>query len=40
VVRDIAAQGLFCPCATNALVKARQDRRFAQAALKLCGSLE
>jgi hypothetical protein len=24
----------------NTLVKIRQDRRFAQAALKLCGSLE
>jgi hypothetical protein len=30
----------FLPCATNTLVKIRQGRRFAQAALKLCGSLE
>jgi hypothetical protein len=30
----------FLPCATNTLVKVRQGRRFAQAALKLCGSLE
>jgi hypothetical protein len=30
----------FLPCATNTLVKIHQGRRFAQAALKLCGSLE
>jgi len=30
----------FLPCATNNLKKIRQGRRFAQAALKLCGSLE
>src|SRR5215469_787980 len=30
----------FLPCATNTLVNTRQGRRFAQAALKLCGSLE
>ena len=30
----------FLPCPTNTLVNTRQRRRFAQAALKLCGSLE
>src|SRR5215469_11049088 len=30
----------FLPCATNTLVNTRQGRRFAQAALRLCGSLE
>jgi hypothetical protein len=30
----------FLPCATNTLLNSCQGRRFAQAALKLCGSLE
>jgi hypothetical protein len=30
----------FLPCPTNTLLNTRQRRRFAQAALKLCGSLE
>ena len=30
----------YLPCATNALVKIRQGRRFARAAPRLCGSLE
>jgi hypothetical protein len=37
---NIAAQGTLCPCATNKQIKTRQGRRFAQAALKSCGSLE
>jgi hypothetical protein len=38
--RRVAAQGPLCPCATNALVNARQGRRFAQAALRACGWFE
>jgi hypothetical protein len=30
----------FLPCTTNTLVKPRHGPRFAQAALKLCGTLE
>jgi hypothetical protein len=37
---DIAAQGPLCSCAANALMDTRQVPRFAQAAVKSCGSLE
>jgi hypothetical protein len=33
------SRSVFLPCATNTLVNTRQGRRFAQAALKLCGWL-
>ena len=39
-VSDIAAQGPLCLCDPNALIDVRHGRRFAQAALKSCGSTE
>ena len=38
-VSGIAAQGPLCPCVTNPLINTRQSHRFAQPALKSCGSL-
>src|SRR6516162_9439836 len=39
-LRDTCGQGPLLPCGTITLVNTRQGRRFAQAARKLCGSLE
>jgi len=39
-LRALRFKDRFLPCVTNTLVTTRQGRRFAQAALKLCGSLE
>jgi len=39
-VGDIAPQEGLCPCAMNTQIKTRQGDRFAQTALRSCGSFE